>query len=282
MNLDEMRERTRRLRSIPLESVLLAVGAQQDLYDQKKWHTTQGVISITGMKFMNWNRAIGGGGAIDLIIHLNGLDFKNAIAWLGGQFPNCDFAHRTGTVPSSTLKLPQPDVEKLNAVKQYLSTQRRIHPALINRLIQSGDLYADHCANAVFLMRGKHHAAIGAELRGTGHHPWRGMAPGSHKNLGAFSIREGRVSGFILCESAIDAISCFMIHPACCCISTAGARPNPLWLPALIHKGIPIHCGFDADTTGDDMAQAMINRYPTLLRLRPQRHDWNEMLTAKS
>lgn len=282
MKNETIRERTERLRKIPLRAVLLNVGARQDNYDKNKWHTIQGILSINGMKFMNWNRAIGGGGAIDLIIHLNGLDFNGAITWLYSHFPTHDFSPPARTIPVPTFRCPQPDIYKLHTVKQYLNTQRGICTALINRLIESGDLYADNRANAVFLMRGKHHIEIGAELRGTGRLAWRGMAAGSRKNHGYFSIRETAINGIILCESAIDAISCFEYHPDHWCLSTAGARPHPLWLPQLIQKGIPIYCGFDADTTGDTMARAMINRYPALSRLRPQRHDWNEMLTLNT
>jgi hypothetical protein len=82
-----MRERVDRVREIPLRSVLLAVGAQQDQSDKAKWHTPRGVISVTGCKFINWQSATGGGGAIDLVIHLHHLDFKGAMAWLCSRFP---------------------------------------------------------------------------------------------------------------------------------------------------------------------------------------------------
>src|SRR5204862_226466 len=36
---------------------------------------------------------------------------------------------------------------------------------------------------------------------------------------------------------AIDAISCFALHPGRFCISAPGARPNPRWLPLLIRRG---------------------------------------------
>ena len=31
---------------------------------------------------MNWHRGQGGGGAIDLVMHLAGVDFRTAVAWL--------------------------------------------------------------------------------------------------------------------------------------------------------------------------------------------------------
>ena len=280
------RDHTNRLRAIPLPAVLLAVGAKADPHDKARWHTAQGAISVTGCKFFNWNRDCGGGGAIDLVIHLCGLDFKAAVAWLSSRFPSympdCAYADRPAppAPPASApnLKLPAPDPDMLSAVKHYLVTERKIIPMVVHLLIKSGNLYADSHANAVFLMRGKCGIPVGTELRGTGTQLWRGMAPGSRKNLGYFSIRDALFRGIILCESAIDAISCFHIHPHLWCISTAGARANPAWLPAIIRDGTPAHCGFDADPTGDNMAQAMIQRYPAIKRLRPPQHDWNDSL----
>lgn len=277
-----MRERADRVRGIPLAAVLLAAGAQPDRIDQAKWHTPRGMISVTGCKFMNWAEASGGGGAIDLVIHLYGLDFKGALAWLERRFPGPvpDGSQPVGHKP--TLKLPGVAPERISDVQRYLIAERRISHSLVTRLIQCGDLYADHHANAVFVLRGKNHVPVGAELRGTGPRPWRGMAPGSRKHLGHFSIRASDIAGIILCESAIDAISCFAIHPQHWCISTAGARPNPSWLPGIIQNNLPVYCGFDADSTGDDMADAMIERYPDIKRLRPPTHDWNDSLPPHS
>lgn len=178
MSFQEIRQRANRVRVIPLEDLLLVAGAARDRSDRAKWHTAQGVLSVTGTKFTNRNRGVGGGGA----------------------------------------------------------TQT----------------------------------------------PWRGMAPGSRKDLGYFSVFAPKARMIILCESAIDALSCFALHPQCHCISTAGARPNPRWLPQLIRKGHEICCGFDADRTGDEMARGMIDLHPTVRRLRPPLHDWNDALKAQS
>jgi len=219
MTLQERRELAQRLRAIPLEHVLRLSGAQPDRHDRHKWHTPVGMLSVTGAKFMNWNRAAGGGGAIDLVIHLHHLDFSRAL----------------------------------------------------------------------FLMRGKQNLPVGAELRGTTQCHWRGLSPGSQKDLGCFAIPAEADSDawpadrrIILCESAIDAISCFALHPQSRCLSTAGARPNPHWLGPLLNQGCEIWCGFDADATGDDMARAMIALHPTIKRLRPSQHDWNDQLAFRT
>ena len=81
MNHQLTRKRADQLRATPLPAVLRIWGATPDPRDPHKWHTSQGIISLTGAKFMNWNRGVGGGGAIDLVIHLSNLGFKEALDW---------------------------------------------------------------------------------------------------------------------------------------------------------------------------------------------------------
>jgi hypothetical protein len=282
MTFWQRKELAQHLRAIPLETVLPLCGAQKDHDDKRKWHTSAGALSVTGAKFMNWHDSVGGGGAIDLVMHLNHLDFKAAVDWLAHHFPGARPPQPVPPTPPSELRLPPPDPSKLGRVKEYLARQRGITPTLLDPLIQSGTLYADTRANAVFLLLGKESLPVGAELRGTTQRVWRGLAPGSQKDLGCFSIPATPLPGIILCESAIDAISCFALHPHHRCLSTAGARPNPRWLQPLLDQGHPVYCGFDADPTGDDMARAMTALHPTVKRLRPPEHDWNDVLKARS
>ena len=283
-----------RLRAIALEDVLERWGARPDLHDKAKWHGARGTISVSGMKFMNWTGGQGGGGAIDLAIQLLGVGFIEAAHWLQQHFPQ---AHeglglsppaRTSRIPPSTparapssataLVLPPKAPDHLGRVRRYLLQQRRLSPPVIDPLIDAGVLYADRRANAVFLLLGKENQSVGAELRGTGPIPWRALAAGSRKDQGYFSVGPSLPRAVILCESAIDALSCFTLHRDCLCISTAGARANPLWLAPLLQHGHPIFCGFDADPAGDDAARAMLASHPAIGRLRPTRQDWNEML----
>jgi hypothetical protein len=282
MTFRQRKEQAARLRLIPLEAVLPLCGAQPDPSDKRKWHTPAGAISLTGAKFMNWNQGVGGGGAIDLVIHLKRLDFKGALDWLAHHFPGAAPPPPVAPAPQSGLHLPPPDPGKLARVKTYLADQRRIPSTLLDPLIESGTLYADARANAVFLLLGKQNIPVGAELRGTTPERWRGLAPGSQKDQGFFSIPAEPLPAIILCESAIDAISCFALHPRHRCLSTAGARPNPRWLASLLDQGCEIYCGFDADPTGEDMARAMIALHPLVKRLRPSQHDWNDVLGART
>lgn len=274
------RQRADRLRAIPLSAVLRCSDAQPDRFDPHKWHTARGALSLTGAKFINWNLGRGGGGAIDLVMHLHDLGFGQALEWLERHCATAASAP-VSPPPRTPLRLPPPAPEHLARVRRYLIDQRRLPAALLDPLIDTGSLYADARANALFLLRAPDAQPVGAELRGTGPIPWRGMAPGSRKDLGYFALPSAPGQAGVLCESAIDAISCHALHPTYRCLSSAGARPNPAWLAELLAQGHPLFCGFDRDDTGEAMAQAMIALHPSIQRLRPSRKDWNQMLCSQ-
>ena len=293
MNFDDLRRRADAVRDIPLETVLTFRGAVRDRHDRSKWDTERGPLSVTVPKFINWQRDQAGGGAIDLVMHLADVDFLTALEWLEQHLargPLAVAASPAHASPSSAsipqgpdpLRLPTPDPRLLDRVRRYLTQRRALAVSLLEPLIQSGKLYADRRANAVFvLVAGKKNRPVGAELRGTGPRVWRGMAPGTRKDLGFFWIGAPSSRSIVLCESAIDAISCYQMHPEHICISTAGVRANPPWLRTLLARGYQLHCGFDDDSPGDAAASQMIALHPAVQRLRPPAHDWNDALTSR-
>lgn len=282
-------------REVPLETVLLWRGAVRDPRDRSKWHTEQGPLSIRGPKFMNWWSERGGGGAIDLVMHLAGVDFRGAVTWLEQQLaagpviaaeatpvtsaPTCQ---SVGESRQGLLRLPVPDERQVGRVLRYLTQRRRLDAGLLEALQVAGKFYADQRGNAVFLLvAGHQQRPVGAELRGTGPRVWRGLAPGTRKDEGFFWIGTRAARDIVLCESAIDAISCFQLDPRRICLSTAGVRANPRWLPGLLARGYRVHCGFDTDEAGEEAATRMITLHQRVQRLRPPAHDWNDALTSQ-
>ena len=329
MTRDDFRRQADLVREIPLEVVLTSWGAVRDQQDKSRWHTERGPLSVTGAKFFNWHARHGGGGAIDLVMHLGGWDARQAIGWLGRHLgghvaganptantrPDTDPACSTGSTSSLTsssgrgaprlarddrlptryrrhqqLHLPAASLTNLPRVRRYLTERRGLSATILAALIDEGKVYADARGNAVFLMvAGKPNRPIGAELRGTGDRLWRGLAPGTRKDAGYFWIGHRGSKQIVLCESAIDAISCFQLETLlpdaplpgeCICISTAGVRPDAPWLRPLLARGYEIYCGFDADEPGETASRQMIARHPSIQRLRPSQHDWNDVLTA--
>lgn len=270
------------VRNIDLVAVLKQTAAIADQYDRSKWYTPRGVISVTGRKFFKRTRTVGGGGAIDLIMHLQDYDFITAVSWLIENFPSQHIPTSAPQKPlaGKTLALPNKNLNNLPQVARYLTLERCLPADLVRSLIDARTLYADDRANAVFLLLGKGKTIVGAEIRGTTKRTWHALAPGSRKDLGYFHVGSHKTSRIVLCESAIDAISCHALDSDCMAISTAGAHPNPPWLPSLTNKGLDLFCGFDADNTGDTLAQKMMALHPTIRRLRPTLHDWNDVLKS--
>jgi hypothetical protein len=256
-------------------------------------------LTVTGVKFFNWHRQQGGGGAIDLVMHLGGWEVGAAVKWLeqhlGSGPAAASPASRNSQVSSSglsatcqpgQLRLPVANLFTLDRVRQYLIERRGLAAHILESLIDAGKLYADQRGNAVFLMvAGKANRPIGAELRGTGERVWRGLAPGTGRDAGYFWVGTKGSQKIVLCESAIDAISCFQLHSMQLhaeriCISTAGVRPDAPWLSPLLARGYHIHCGFDNDQPGEAASCQMITRHPSITRLRPPAHDWNDAIRA--
>jgi hypothetical protein len=141
VTFDDLRRRAAVVREVPLETVLLLRGAVRDRHDRHKWHTEQGPLSVSGPKFINWPRGHGGGGAIDLVMHLADVDFRTAVQWLqqhvavGHLAVAQPTAHASGREPpvpegGRKLRLPVPDDRMLDRVRQYLTGRRclRLHP----------------------------------------------------------------------------------------------------------------------------------------------------------
>jgi hypothetical protein len=287
---DDFRRRADAVRSLPLEQVLQQWGAHRDPRDARRWHTDQGPLTITGTTFFSWRHEIGGGGAIDLVMHLAQLKPAEAVCWLE---QHCDLSlpptlparppratDSASSTRGSVFCLPPPAPMQLPRVRHYLTERRGLSLTILQPLMESGTLYADRHGNAVFVMvAGKPPRAVGAELRGTTERVWRGLACGSRKDHGYFWIGHATSRRIVLCESAIDALSCYQLHGQdVICISTAGVRSQLPWLPPLIARGYTIFCGFDNDDAGNLASAQLLRRYDHVQRLTPRAHDWNDIL----
>ena len=180
---------------------------------------------------------------------------------------------------TTELILPPEDPGKLPAVKRYLTDERAIAPSLIRRLIESGRLYADTRGNAVFLLLEKENRPVGAELRGTSSARWRGMAPGSQRDLGYFSVPAPGATTVILCESAIDAISCLELHPMLPVRIHFRRQGKPKLAPLAAFASAVKSIAVSIPTRpARPWPRNMMALHPGIRRFRPSQHDWNDVL----
>jgi len=256
MTHDDFRRRAAAVRDVPLVAVLVARGAVRDRHDRCKWHSEQGPLSITDAKFINWSQHRGGGGAIDLVMHLARVDYRAAVVWLEQRFTPGPItvggsisapSHHASSSPAQrhrSLRLPVPNDQQRGRVLRYLTERRRLAAALLRPLLESGRLYADSRGNAVFLLvAGRAQRPVGAELRGTGPRVWRGMAPGTRKDLGYFWSGTRGAQDIVLCESAIKNWLNFILgksvdrNTTSVCSTTSFPSNQPRTMPSLFGRG---------------------------------------------
>lgn len=285
------------VRDLPLEQVAYELGLDPDPKDKHKWQHENHIINITGSKFYDWQHLKGGGGAIDLVMHVNSSDFKQALAWLNDRFGEgatlTAVTYKTKEIIQTEqlrpFMTPTPDVDKWQQVKTYLTRERRLPSSLVDRLHQQGLVYADDKQNAVFIRRSLDEETItGASLRGTAgvDNAFKGLALGSKRNAGWFHFQAGGQSSdpiqrAVLVESPIDAMSFAVLDRTSSrktiYLSTDGAGTVPLeFLLQLPTKSVIV--AYDNDSPGNLMAQRVMEQLTNAVRKSPKAIDWNEEL----
>ena len=286
-----------KVRDIPLEKVADELGLEPDPKDKHKWQHENHIINITGSKFYDWQHLKGGGGAIDLVRHVNQYDFKQAVAWLNDRFGE------GATLTAATYKTreiiqteqlrpfipPVQDQSKWQQIKTYLTRERRLPSSLVDNLHNSGLVYADSKQNAVFIRRDLDaETTTGASLRGTAgvDNTFKGLALGSKRNTGWFHFQQGGQSSdpiqrAVLVESPIDAMSFAVLDRTesrkTIYLSTDGAGTVPVdFLRQLPAKSVIV--AYDNDQPGNLMALHVMQQLSNAVRRSPLANDWNQEL----
>jgi len=287
-----------KVRDIPLERVAEELGLYPDDKDKYKWQSQENTISITGSKFYDWQHLKGGGGAIDLVMHVNQCDFKQSVAWLNermGESAMLEAASYHARVIAQTEPVyqftpPAQDVDKWQQVKTYLKSKRMLPSSMIDNLHDLGLVYADEKANAVFIRRTLPEQIItGASLRGTTgtNNNFKGLARGSKRDDGWFYFARGGQSSepiqrVVLTKSPIDAMSKAILERSeskkTLYLSVDRGGNLPLeFLTHLREQSVLVALGNDA--TSEAMAQKIMEQLPShCVRSQSKASDWNQDL----
>ena len=282
-------------RDLPLKDVAYELGLEPDPKDKHKYQNEHHTINITGSKFYDWKQMEGGGGAIDLVMHVNQCDYKQSVAWLGDRFgetatieaANYKTKNIIQTEPVREFVPPVPEHDKWQKVKQYLTRDRKLPSGLVDRLHEQGLIYADKNQNAVFIRRSIDEEKItGASLRGTAgdDNQFKGLAKGSRRKEGWFYFDKGEQSSdpvrrVVLVESPIDAMSLAVLERTdskkTLYLSTDGAGQIPTEFLAEVKE---VAIAYDNDPSGNLMAQRVSSQLPNAVRKSPKTIDWNQDL----
>ena len=288
-------ELANKVRDLALEKVAYELGLDPDPKDQHKWLNEHHIINITGSKFYDWKHLKGGGGAIDLVMHANQCDFKQAVAWLNDRFGEgatleaVTYKTREIIQTEPVLKFtpPVPEESKWLAVRKYLTRSRKLPSGLVDSLHQQGLVYADERQNAVFIRRSLDESQItGATLRGTAgaDNTFKGLAKGTKRSEGWFYFQQGGQSSdpinrAVLVESSIDAMSFAVLDRndsrRTIYLSTDGAGQVPF---EFLRQLKDVIVAYDNDEPGNLMAQRVLSQLPNSVRKIPKAIDWNEEL----
>jgi len=300
------------VRQVDLREVIERLGGVRDRQDGHVWRLDGDHINITGEKFYNHDRQRGGGGAIDLVMHATGYDFKQAVGWLRHEH-NAELAIAAATHHGArqaqeiaarearpAFVQPQEDRARWGQVRDYLTDVRALPERLVDELHRAGTLYADGRGNAVFLRRDHDGHTTGAFLRGTApESDYKGLAAGTRRDAGHFSHTTpatheswGQRPTLVLAESPIDALSWQAARAPgglssgpLTVVSTDGVGALP-WreIVATQQAGGVVRVATDHDRAGEHLWRELSDRYPSevtfgrLVREQPALKDWNDDL----
>jgi len=278
------------VRAIDLPTVIERLGGQVDRYNAHKYHLDGEHISINGERFYNHDRQQGGGGAIDLVMHAAGYDYREAVAYLrdthgaeaaisaAGWHSAREGQQQAQEIVEHAVRpafrARTPDEGRWAGVRNYLVSERQLPATLIDDLHARGAIYADHRANAVFIRQDADGQATGASLRGTAPgSEFKGLAAGTRRDEGHFAFTIGRPAPYMapqiyLTESPIDAMSRAAL------LLRAGTQGERIFISTDGHGILPtrqideglerravVHCGFDRDRGGETLWERVTERY---------------------
>jgi len=317
---DDYKAIVAQVRAIDLPTVIERLGGQVDRYNAHKYHLDGEHISINGERFYNHDRQQGGGGAIDLVMHAAGYDYREAVAylrdthgaeaaitaasWHGARHAQDEARAIVEHAERPAFRAPTPDEGRWAGVRNYLVEQRQLPAALVDDLHARGAVYADSRSNAVFIRQDADGQATGASLRGTAPgSEFKGLAAGTRRDEGHFAFTIGQPAPYMapqiyLTESPIDAMSRAAL------LLRAGTQGERIFISTDGHGEIPrrqideglerravVHCAFDRDRGGDTLWERVKERYGTqahetygpIDRDQPPAgvKDWNQSLTPE-
>ncbi len=289
------------LRDLPLEDVAYNLGLDPDYNNKHKWKGHGHIISITDSKFYDFSgEQRGGGGAIDLVMHVKECNFRQAVAWLGDRFGESGMIgavtfHALNEAqqiaisePVPFFTPPEPDEKRWQAVQHYLTIVRKLPENLVQALRDRSLVYADSKQNAVFIMRSLDGDVTGAFLRGTvgKDNTFIGLAAGTKRNAGWFYVQSGTeddlIQRAVLTKSPIDALSVSVMEQPqqqrTLYLAVDSARSLPVEFLSKIPKVV---AAYDNDIAGNETARLIKQLLPQTTRLKPKAKDWNEELAKR-
>ena len=242
-------------------------------------------VTVSGNRW--YRHSLGRGGyPVDFVMEFYNATFLEAVKMLTGE--EGEGRNSACPAPSPDFRLPEKE-ENNDRIIRYLTENRGIEKNLVEKWISSGDIYEEKKHhNVVFVGRDADGIPRYAHCRGTGEIKYRGDVAGSDKSCG-FSHR-GTDNQLFVFEAAIDLLSFIQLFPKDWkkrnYLSLGGISGAALM--AFLSERPQITSVFlclDNDQAGNEACEKMAKEIPdgyNVIRLKPSRKDWNEILCDKN
>ena len=242
-------------------------------------------VTISGNRWYRHSQSKGGY-PVDFVMEFYYATFPEAVKMLIGE--EGEGRQKSCPAPSKDFRLPEKNKDNEMIVK-YLTESRELEKNLVMEWIVRGDIYEEKKHhNVVFVGRDADGIPRYAHCRGTGEMKYRGDVAGSDKAFGF--CHRGTDNQLFVFEAAIDLLSFIQLFPKDwkkrSYLSLGGISSAALM--AFLSERPQITSVFlclDNDHAGNEASEKLAIEIPdgySVIRLKPSRKDWNEILCDKS
>ena len=242
-------------------------------------------VTVSGNRWYRHSQG-GGGYPVDFVMEFYNATFPEAVKMLTGE--EGEGRNSTCPAPSPDFRLPEKE-ENNDRIIRYLTENRGIEKNMVEEWIGSGDIYEEKKHhNVVFVGRDADGIPRYAHCRGTGETKYRGDVAESDKSYGF--CHRGTDNQLFVFEAAIDLLSFIQLFPKDwkkrSYLSLGGISSAALM--AFLSERPQITSVFlclDNDHAGNEASEKLAIEIPdgySVIRLKPSRKDWNEILCDKN
>lgn len=285
-------EKLEDLRQIPLTQVAQKLGLKptekSGNYVRFKYGEMNLVIDESKNQYADNVTGKSGFGSINFLRDFANYDFKQAVEFLGNDFPTVDIARelkhskdRDNLIHSAVVKeiaeLPKEQPLNTRNIVKYLTETRAIEPALVQELLDSKRLYADKLNNCVFTNENNNFAYV----RGT-HETKRFVANKGEMNFIKHK-NTNEPEQIFLFESVIDLLSYRTLNPddKGIFVSIQGSAMANRFNELELNKYKNVVCCFDNDDQGKRFDQKVKEIFPNAIVKKSSSKDFNDDLISK-
>ena len=266
---------------------LKQVGREYILQEHDSLHIKKNEAGEVGKWFrFSENR---GGSNIQFVQEFMGLDFVSAVELLSNEKAIPFHSHIASKAePPKNREITLHESKDLSRTMHYLHEARGLTIASLEKLTVKGRLsHEEKTGNAVFKIFDESGLLVGAEKVGTSVSVrFKSFDKGAANGYG-FEMVIGEPKSTYVFESAIDAISFAALHSEQSdyrLVSMAGVKPSVVTETMKRYAISPenIYLCTDNDKAGNEFAEKLIARYPTMKRVTPNgAKDWNDILQGR-